>query len=186
MCRSRSSWFVCALFLTGAGAAHAADAVEFNRDIRPILADKCFACHGPDSGQRKAGLRLDTDKGARADLGGLSFDLLGLPPTPKEIAAFLADNEPDAYERLVDRLLASPHYGERMAVYWLDLVRYADTVGYHGDQEHHISPYRDYVIKAFNKNLPFDQFTAEQLAGDLLPGATVEQKIASGYNRLLL
>src|SRR5439155_6393587 len=105
----------------------------------------------------------------------LTLDLTGLPPTPEEVAAFVADHSPDAYERLVDRLLASPHFGERMAVYWLDLVRYADTVGYHGDQEHPIFPYRDYVIKSLNANKPFDQFTAEQLAGDLLPGATVDQ-----------
>ena len=84
-----------------------------------------------------------------------------------------------------DALLASPHFGERMAMYWLDLVRYADTCGYHGDQAHSISPYRDYVIAAFNDNLPFDQFTREQLAGDLLPNPTVDQKIATGYNRLL-
>jgi hypothetical protein len=268
-------------------------AVEFNRDIRPILADRCYPCHGPDSGQRKAGLRLDMDKGAKADLGGRSavvpgkpddseliaritstdkarrmppvktgkelsakeidllrrwitqgaayqlhwsylpavkssipdvkdrqwprgdidcfilakieaaglkpspeadkitlvrrlyLDLIGLAPSPKDVEEFLHDDQPDAYERLVDRLLASPYFGERLAMYWLDLVRYADTVGYHGDQEHHISPYRDYVIKAFNENMPFDQFTVEQLAGDLLPDATINQKIASGYNRLL-
>ncbi len=277
---------------SGARAADV-DRIEFNRDIRPILADRCFPCHGPDAGRRKAGLRLDTDKGAKADLGGrsavvpgkpdeselldritsadksqrmppiksgkevsakeidlfrrwiaqgaeyqlhwsylpparpllpdvkdrdwprgkidrfilarleasglkpspeadkvtlirrLHFDLIGLPPSPKEVETFLSDDQSDAYERLVDRLLASPHFGERMALYWLDLVRYADTVGYHGDQEHHISPYRDYVIKAFNDNLPFDRFTVEQLAGDLLPEATTNQKIASGYNRLL-
>jgi hypothetical protein len=115
----------------------------------------------------------------------LYIDLTGLPPAPDDVDAFRADSSPLAYERLVDRLLASPHYGERMAVYWLDLVRYADTVGYHGDQEHHISAYRDYVIDAFNKNLPFDQFTREQLAGDLLPEPTVNQRIATGYNRLL-
>ena len=100
----------------------------------------------------------------------LTFDLTGLPPTPEEVDAFVADARPDAYERLVDRLLASPHYGERMAVYWLDLVRYADTVGYHSDvRSDSISPYRDYVINAFNENMPFDRFTIEQLAGDLLP-----------------
>jgi len=115
----------------------------------------------------------------------LYVDLTGLPPTPADVEAFLADASPQAYEKLVDRLLASPHFGERMAAYWLDLVRYADTVGYHGDQEHHISAYRDYVIDAFNKNLPFDRFTREQLAGDLLPAPTIEQKIATGYNRLL-
>jgi hypothetical protein len=115
----------------------------------------------------------------------LYVDVTGLPPTPSDVEAFLTDASPQAYEKLVDRLLASPHYGERMAAYWLDLVRYADTVGYHGDQEHHISAYRDYVIDAFNKNLPFDRFTREQLAGDLLPAPTLEQKIATGYNRLL-
>jgi Protein of unknown function (DUF1553)/Protein of unknown function (DUF1549)/Planctomycete cytochrome C len=114
----------------------------------------------------------------------LSFDLTGLPPTPEEVDTFENDRSPAAYEELVERLLASKHYGERMAVQWLDLVRYADTVGYHGDQDTHVSPYRDYVITAFNQNLPFDRFTREQLAGDLLPGATLEQKIASAYNRL--
>src|SRR5690606_35093259 len=86
----------------------------------------------------------------------LYFDLTGLPPTPDEVDAFLADRSPEGYEKLVDRLLASEHFGERMAMYWLDLVRYADTVGYHGDQDHHASPYRDWVIDAFNRNLPFD------------------------------
>ena len=115
----------------------------------------------------------------------LSFDLTGLPPSPDAVEAFVADKDPMAYEKLVDRLLASEHYGERMAMYWLDLVRYADTVGYHGDQDHHASPYRDYVIDAFNLNMPFDRFTREQLAGDLLPNPTTDQKIATCYNRLL-
>ncbi len=114
----------------------------------------------------------------------LSFDLAGLPPTPAEVDGFVNDSAPDAYERVVDRLLASPHFGERMAIYWLDLVRYADTVGYHGDQLRGMSPYRDYVINAFNANMPFDQFTREQLAGDLIEDATLEQKLATGYNRL--
>ena len=100
----------------------------------------------------------------------LSFDLTGLPPTPAEVDAFVADHSPAAYEKLVDRLLASPHYGERMAMYWLDVVRYADTGGYHSDNERNVWLYRDYVIQAFNENKPFDQFTIEQLAGDLLPG----------------
>ena len=268
--------------------------VEFNRDIRPILSNNCFACHGPDEGQRQANLRLDTEDGAFADLGGyrvivpgkpeeselflrishespskrmppqklgktltkeqielvrrwiaqgakwqkhwsllapkrppvpvvkaadwplnavdhfilarleqerltpapeadrrtlirrLSFDLIGLPPTPAEVDAFLADPAPDAYERLVDRLLASPHYGERMALFWLDLVRYGDTGGYHSDNHRDVWMYRDWVIKAFNDNLPFDRFTREQLAGDLLPNPTIDQKVASGYNRLLM
>ncbi len=262
--------------------------LEFNRDIRPILSENCFSCHGPDKNQRKAKLRLDvrevalekkafapgrpeaselirrisTDKAddlmpppdshrqlsapqkellrrwvaegadyqphwsylqlarptvpvpadqswgknpvdafvlhdlaarqikpvAEADrrtlLRRLSLDLIGLPPTPAEMAAFLADATPQAYERQVDRLLASPHYGERMAVPWLDLVRFSDTVGYHGDQNINVFPYRDYVIDAFNHNLPFDQFTIEQLAGDLLPHPTTEQIVATGFNRL--
>lgn len=264
--------------------------VQFNRDIRPILADNCFACHGPDKHKREAELRLDTEAGLRGEGGpvtpgqpdesslwrritaedaetimpppgvgkqlsprdrqlirrwieqgaaweghwsftpvlrpelptlsepvaecanpidqfveakrreaGVSaapratrrtlirrvtLDLTGLPPTVAEVEAFAADGAPDAYERLVDRLLASPRYGERMAMWWLDLVRYADSVGYHGDQAVSIWPYRQYVINALNANLPFDQFTVEQLAGDLLPDPTHEQKIASGYNRL--
>ncbi len=265
-----------------------ADEIDFNRDIRPILSDKCFACHGPDEKHRKAKLRLDVGKDAiesgalipgkpdesalieritaaeeermppaktgkklsHAEIetlrkwilqGGkyathwafvpprrhdvprtesrsgarnwidqfilarlerekivpareadprtlvrrLHFDLTGLPPTPAEVEAFLSDQSPGAYEKLVDRLLSSEHSGERMAMYWLDLVRYADTVGYHGDQDHHASPYRDYVIDAFNRNLPFDRFTREQLAGDHLPRATTDQKIATCYNRLL-
>lgn len=116
----------------------------------------------------------------------LSLDLTGLPPTPEELQAFLADESPDAYEKQVDRLLASPRYGERMAVTWLDAVRYADTVGYHGDQNSRIFPFRDYVIESFNSNKRFDQFTREQLAGDLMPNATEEQKIATGFLRLNL
>ena len=116
----------------------------------------------------------------------LSLDLTGLPPSPDELTAFLADESPDAYAKQVDRLLASPRYGERMAVPWLDIVRFADTVGYHGDQNMRIFPYRDYVIKAFNDNKPFDKFTIEQLAGDLLPNATDEQRIATGFLRLNL
>jgi hypothetical protein len=115
----------------------------------------------------------------------LCFDLAGLPPSAAEVDAFLDDDRPGAVERLVDRLLDSPRFGERMAISWLDLVRYADTVGYHGDQVHHITPYRDYVVNAFNENMPFDRFTTEQLAGDLLPGEGVDRRIASGYNRLL-
>ncbi len=99
--------------------------------------------------------------------------------------AFVADKSPQAYEKLVDTLLASPHFGERLALYWLDLVRYADTAGYHSDNHRDVYLYRDWVINAFNRNMPFDQFTTEQLAGDLLPKATAEQKISSGYNRML-
>jgi hypothetical protein len=112
----------------------------------------------------------------------LYFDLIGLPPMPAEVDEYLLDNRADAYERLVDRLLALPAFGERMATWWFDLVRFANTVGYHGDQEHRITPYRDYVIKSFNENLPFDQFTIEQLAGDLLPNPTMWQLVATGYN----
>ncbi len=277
------------IFVRGADTAPSGAAVDFNRDIRPLLSETCFACHGPDEGQRKAKLRLDvrevalkkgaivpgkpeeseligrvfsadaksvmpppkTNKSlslqqkellrrwitegaayqqhwayrtpvrpaipdvqdrewpatwvdrflrARQESAGVtpapeadrvtmlrrvSFDLTGLPPTPADVDAFLADTSPGAWERVVDRLLASETFGERLAAYWLDLVRFADTVGYHGDQDHHISPYRDWVIDAFNDNMPFDRFTREQLAGDLLPGAGMDQKIASGYNRLL-
>ncbi len=268
--------------------ALAGDQLRFNRDVRPILSENCFRCHGPDKNQRKAKLRLDvsdvalerkaivpgkpdeselikhinaTDpdeimpppdqhkiltavqketlkqwivQGAeyephwaylkpvrpsvpkpaqtkwvhnpidafilasleakkirpspeadkRTLLRRLSLDLTGLPPTLEELSAFLADKSSKAYEKQVDRLLASPHYGERMAVPWLDAVRFADTVGYHGDQNQRIFPYRDYVIDSYNKNKPFDQFTLEQLAGDLMPNSTDEQKVATGFNRL--
>jgi len=286
--------------------------IDFKRDIRPVLAEYCFRCHGPDEKARVANLRLDTKAGAFAPRGArrvlvpgrpeqselvrritmngplkmppahapkqmsakeiallvrwvregasweerhwawvppvrpavpkvkdtrwvrnpidafllsrlereglkpspvadrrtlirrLSFDLTGLPPAPAEVERFVNDPAPDAYERLVNRLLASPHFGERMAVWWLDLVRYADTRGYHGDQHQDITPYRDYVIRAFNENLPFDRFTIEQLAGDLLAkGADSRatsvvlaqmsaasddtwKRIASGYNKLLM
>jgi hypothetical protein len=271
----------------------------FNRDVRPILSENCFRCHGPDKNQRKARLRLDVretalEKGAfvpgkpdeselvkriynpnpddvmpplksnkklaaaqkkllkqwiaegaqyqphwayirpvrpavpeirnpkseilatplrgeggrspidafilaelekrniqpapeadkRTVLRRLSLDLIGLPPSPAEVEAFLKDASPRAYEKQVDRLLASPHFGERMAAPWLDVVRFADTVGYHGDQNQNIFPYRDYVINAFNHNKPFNQFTVEQLAGDLLPNPTLEQRVATGFNRL--
>src|SRR5207248_6200552 len=120
----------------------------------------------------------------RTLLRRLSFDLTGLPPTYDEVQKFVADTSPDAYEKVVDRLLASNHYGERMAVYWLDLVRYADTRGYHGDQDHHASPYRDYVIDAFNLNLSSDRFTRDQLAGDLLPNPTPDQRIRPAFTPL--
>ena len=266
--------------------------IDFNRQIRPILSDNCFACHGPDHEQRKAKLRLDNFDGATAKLRKagqgivpghpemsriieriasddetevmpppksqkkvtpaqlatlrqwiregasyaehwafvvpkksalpavknakwvrnpldrfilarlekedltpspeadrvtlirrLSLDLLGLPPTPAEVDAFVNDKSPDAYEKLVDRLFASPHYGERVALDWLDAARFADTHGYHIDAGRDMTRWRDYVIDAFNTNLPFDRFTVEQLAGDLLPNATPTQKIASGFNR---
>jgi hypothetical protein len=282
---------VIALLTLGAAGARAEEAAAptFNRDIRPILSDRCFPCHGHDPGNRKAELRLDTAEGATdwaiipqdaensevvlrvssddreyrmppvtsnrrplnaqqiellrrwIDAGAkyephwsyippqrpavpdvknaawarndidrlllaklepkniapaaeadrvtlirrLYFDLTGLPPTPAEIDEFLQDNRPDAYERVVDKLLASPAYGERMASWWFDLIRFSDTVGYHGDQDHRIAPFRDYVIKSFNDNLPFDKFTIEQLAGDLLPNPSMWQLVATGYNRIL-
>jgi mono/diheme cytochrome c family protein len=116
----------------------------------------------------------------------LSFDLTGLPPAPRDVDAFQRDETPQAYENLVNRMLASPHYGERMAMYWLDLVRFADTNGFHGDNHRDISLYRDYVIGSFNENKPFDRFTLEQLAGDLVSDVSRETKVASGYNHLLM
>ena len=269
---------------SSAGARADETAVMFNRDIRPILAENCFHCHGPDKNHRKADLRLDdrqtaTELGAivpgepgsselihriesenpdeqmppaesgrrltdeqknllrrwiaegavyqrhwayeppvRPEVAGsghpidvlvakqlsrlslnpspeadrrtlirrLSFDLLGLPPRPEEVDAFVNDSAADVYEQLVERLLSSPHFGERMAEGWLDVVRYADTIGYHSDNPRSVWPYRDYVIKAFNENKRFDQFEIEQLAGDLLPDNTEEQRVASCFNRLLL
>jgi hypothetical protein len=282
----------CLCFLLGGAlSAQAADTtVEFNRDIRPILSDNCFTCHGPDKANRKGKLRLDVAEDALADRGGyhaivprnsdksevirrilakgkdqmppissghklsarqidllrrwidqgavwqkhwsflapqraslpevknrkwlrngidhfvlarleqeglapapeadritllrrVSLDLTGLPPTPAEVDAFLADKSADAYEKVVDRLLASPRYGERMALPWLAAARYADTNGYQTDGDRIMWRWRDWVIDAFNKNLPFDQFTIEQIAGDMLPKATLEQKIATGFNR---
>ncbi len=266
--------------------------IEYNRDVRPILSENCFTCHGPDSAARKAGLRLDkfdeaiaprkdsspaivpgkpeaselvrrinasdpddvmppakTHKTltaqqkellknwiaagakyqahwslippqrpalpsvhnrrwarnpidyfilARLEQEGLSpnpeadrrtlvrrvtLDLTGLPPTTAEVEAFVSDSSPDAYGKLVDRLLASEHYGEHRARYWLDAARYADSNGIHFDNYREMWSYRDWVIHAFNRNQPFDQFTLEQLAGDLLPNRTLEQEIASGFNR---
>jgi Protein of unknown function (DUF1553)/Protein of unknown function (DUF1549)/Concanavalin A-like lectin/glucanases superfamily/Planctomycete cytochrome C len=266
--------------------------IDFNRDIRPILSDKCWACHGPDSGNLKIKLRLDSEKSALADLGrgrraitprhpeqselvkrisaadpdmrmppvssgrklsqkeialltewiaqgatwqrhwsfipprrpelpvvndeqwphneidyfvlarlekeGLlpapeadratlirrvSLDLTGLPPTTAEVDDYLKDGSPEAYEKVVDRLLASPRYGERMAFKWLEAARYADTNGYQLDGERDAWRWRDWVIEAYNQNKPFDQFIVEQLAGDLLPNASLEQKIATAFNR---
>src|SRR5207248_789450 len=113
----------------------------------------------------------------------VTLDLTGLPPTPEEVDAFLKDTSPDAYEKVVDRLLASPRYGERMAWDWLDAARYADSNGYQGDGERTMWPWRDWVVRAFNDNLPFDRFTVWQLAGDLLPNATREQVLATAFNR---
>ncbi|HEY2341770.1 MAG TPA: PSD1 and planctomycete cytochrome C domain-containing protein, partial [Chthoniobacteraceae bacterium] len=133
---------------------------------------------------REAGLQHAPEADRATLCRRVYLDLLGLPPKPEEVDAFLHDASPDAYERLVDKLLASPHFGERLAIYWLDLVRYADSIGYHSDNPRNVWPYRDWVIQAFNQNERFDQFTIEQLAGDLLPNATLEQKVASAFNRL--
>ncbi len=282
---------ITVVILLTAGVVHAEkpaqETVGYNRDIRPILSDNCFYCHGPDTKHRDGKFRLDDRESAlkkkaivpgdpaaselvkriytvdaddvmpppkthkklsdaqkellkrwitegavyqphwsyaalqrpavpaikspwvanpidafvlqklashklepsveadkRTLLRRLSLDLIGLPPTQQEVADFLADDSPEAYAHQVDRLLASPHYGERMAVPWLDAVRYADTVGYHGDQNLNAFPYREYVINAFNNNKPFDRFTIEQVAGDLLSNATTEQRVATGFNRL--
>jgi mono/diheme cytochrome c family protein len=131
----------------------------------------------------KQGLQPSPEADKTTLLRRVSLDLIGLPPTPKEIEEFLADKSPNAYEKVVERLLASPHYGERWGRWWLDAARYADTNGYEKDRARSIWPYRDWVIKAFNQNMPFDQFTIEQLAGDLLPHPTLDQKVATGFLR---
>ena len=131
----------------------------------------------------KEGLKPRSEADRTTLIRRVSLDLTGLPPTPQEVDAFVADKSPNAYEKVVDRLLASPHYGERMAMHWLDAARYADTNGFQSDTERQMWPWRDWVIAAFNRNLPFDQFTIEQLAGDLLPKPTREQIVATGFNR---
>jgi hypothetical protein len=131
----------------------------------------------------KEGLAPSPEADRRTLLRRVTLDLTGLSPTPAEMDAFLADSAPDAYERAVDRLLASPHYGERMAWEWMEVARYADTNGYQGDAERTMWPWRDWVIKAFNENLPYDRFLTWQLAGDLLPDATDEQRLATAFNR---
>ena len=156
------------------------------------------AARNERAGEMAAGRAIDSFVAAKLKTVGLvlqpeadrytlirraSLDLIGLPPTPQEVDAFVADTKPGAYERLVDRLLASPHYGERWARKWLDLARYADTNGYEKDKPRTIWPWRDWVIKAINDDMPFDQFTIKQLAGDLLPGATIDDKVATGFHR---
>ena len=131
----------------------------------------------------REGLRPSPEAERASLIRRVSLDLIGLPPTPAEVDAFENDRGPDAYERLVNRLLASPHYGERQARPWLDLARYADTNGYEKDGGRSIWPYRDWVIRAFNQDMPFDQFTIQQLAGDLVPKATTEDRIATGFHR---
>jgi hypothetical protein len=132
----------------------------------------------------REGLEPSPEADRRTLIRRVSLDLTGLPPTPAEVAAFVADKSPDAYEKVVDRLLASPRYAEKQAMSWLDAVRYGDTAGFHGDNPLPAWPYRDYVLRAFHDNMPFDEFTREQIAGDLLPGATTDQKVASAYNRM--
>ncbi len=134
----------------------------------------------------EVGLKPSAEADRRTLGRRLGFDLAGLPLTAEEVTTLVKDAAPDAYARCVERLLASPRYGERMAIGWLDVVRFADTVGYHSDTPRDIWPYRDYVIRSFNQNKPFDQFTREQLAGDLLPGESLENKVGSAFNRLLL
>lgn len=137
------------------------------------------------SAMTKAGLSPNPPEEKSRLLRRVTFDLTGLPPTPEETTAFLADTSPDAYEKVVERLLASPRYGEHMARYWLDAARYADTHGIHIDNFRSIWPYRDWVIKAINDNMPFDQFTIEQIAGDMFPQPTLDQNVATGFNRCL-
>ncbi len=153
----------------------------------PAVRDTAWPRNGIDSfilaRLEKEGLRPSPEADRPTLLRRLSFDLTGLPPTPAEVDAFVNDKSPNAYEKVVDRLLGSVHYGERMAQNWLDLARYADTNGYHIDNHRDMWKWREWVIAAFNRNKPFDRFTVEQLAGDLLPNATLEQKIASGFNR---
>jgi hypothetical protein len=131
-----------------------------------------------------AGLQPSQEADKRTLVRRISLDLTGLPPSLSEVNAFVADGSPDAYEKLIDRLLASPRYGERMALAWLDVARYADTFGYHEDDPRDMWAWRDWVIRAYNANMPFDQFTIDQLAGDLRPAATTAQRVASGFNRL--
>jgi hypothetical protein len=163
--------------------------IKPTRPALPAVKNKAWVRNPVDAfvaaGQEAHGLAPAPEADRVTLIRRLSFDLIGLPPAPAEVEAFVNDRSPDAYEKLVERLLGSEHYGERMAMTWLDAVRYADTGGYHSDNHRDVWLFRDYVINAFNANKRFDQFTTEQLAGDLLPNPTTEQRIASGYNRLL-
>ena len=129
------------------------------------------------------GLKPSPEADKATLLRRVTFDLTGLPPTAAELDSFMADKSPDAYENRVEQFLASPHYGEKMAMRWLDLARYADSHGYHVDTLRQMWPWRDWLIRAFNANMPYDQFTIKQIAGDLLPDATLDDKIATGFNR---
>ncbi|MGH9372062.1 MAG: PSD1 and planctomycete cytochrome C domain-containing protein, partial [Vicinamibacterales bacterium] len=190
------SWIDQGAPIPGEGSATAAAAApvdehwSYVKPSRPELPPVANAAWVRDPIDRFVLARLEEEKlppapeAARATLlRRVTLDLVGLPPSPAELDAFLADRSPDAYEKVVDRLLASPHYGERWARPWLDLARYADTNGYEKDNRRAIWKYRDWVIDALNRDLPFDRFTIEQIAGDMLPNATTEQKIASGFHR---
>jgi hypothetical protein len=136
------------------------------------------------AGLKAQGVEPSPEADRHALIRRLSLDLLGLPPKPEDVDAFVNDTAPDAYEKLVDRLLASPHFGERWARHWLDLARYADSDGFEKDLGRPFAwRYRDWVIEAINRDLPFDQFTTQQLAGDLLPDSDVEQRVATGFHR---
>ena len=162
---------------------------SFRPIAKPALPPKRSSDHPIDrfleNSLSKEKLALSPEADRITLLRRLYFDLIGMSPNPKEADLFLNDSSPEAFEQLVDRLLADERFGERMAVHWLDLVRFADTIGYHSDNFMEVSAYRDYVIEAFNDNLPYDQFVIENIAGDLLPEASNRQKVASGYNRLL-
>ncbi len=157
------------------------------RPVMPVVKDRGWTRNEIDAyvlaRLEREGLRPSPEADRLTLIRRVSLDLVGLPPTPEGVDAFLGDDSPDAYEKLVDRLLASPHYGERWARRWLDLARYADTNGYEKDRPRSIWPYRDWVIRALNADLSFRQFTIDQLAGDLLPGATLDQRIATGFHR---
>jgi len=160
----------------------------FVKPERPSIPATKFKTNNPVDNfvfamQEKQGLAPSPEADKTTLIRRVSLDLTGLPPSPKEVDEFLADKSPNAYQKLVDRLLASPHYGERWGRWWLDAARYADTNGYEKDRARSIWPYRDWVIKAFNQDMPFDQFTIEQLAGDLLPNATLDQRVATGFLR---
>ncbi len=161
--------------------------VRPERHAEPAVRDASWARNPIDrfvvARLEQEGLSPSPEADRRTLIRRVTLDLTGLPPTPADVDQFVSDHAPDAYERLVDRLLGSPHYGEHWASWWMDLARYADSNGYQVDLARSIWPYRDWLIAALNRNLPFDQFTIEQLAGDLLPGATLEQKIATGFNR---
>ncbi|MBI5396743.1 MAG: DUF1553 domain-containing protein [Verrucomicrobia bacterium] len=174
-----------AVFLFGS-VLHAASLPHwaYQKPVRPAIPPGANAIdHFIQARLRKEGLTPSPEATRETLIRRVSLDLTGLPPTPAEVEAFLADNSPNAYERVVDRLLASPAYGERWARPWLDLARYADTQGYEKDNRRTMWPYRDWVINALNADMPFDRFTLEQFAGDLLPNATRDQKIATGFHR---